>query len=62
VTITSSIVEVGGSSFKVRHQLFLGDTLCVEGNEVRVWTVRDPATGAIKGARIPDEVRARFVA
>lgn len=59
VTIESSIQEVRRSSFAVRHLLRHGETLCVEENETRVWTVRDES-GALKSAALPDELAARF--
>ncbi len=60
VSITSAFVKVGRSSFDIRHALRKGDALCVEGFETRVWTVRDPETGGLKSAPIPEEVAARF--
>jgi len=46
VTIESSITKVGKSSFDVRHAILKGDTLAVEGQEVRAWVGRDPADPA----------------
>lgn len=60
VTITSTVAEVRRSSFDIRHELKKGETLCVEGFETRVWTVRDPDTGKITSAPVPEEIRARF--
>lgn len=59
VDITSSVVELGRSSFRIEHKLNKDGVLCVAGKEVRVWTVRD-AQGALKSAPIPDEVREAF--
>lgn len=62
VEITSSITEVGRSSFSVSHRLTKGGVLSVEGQEKRVWTGRDPAdANRIKSRPIPDEVRRRLV-
>lgn len=61
VTVESCIPEWGRSSFSVRHQLFRGDVLAVEGFEKRVWTVRsadDPQK--IYSQPIPREVQERF--
>lgn len=60
VRIVTSIKEVRTSSFDISHQLFLGDTLCVDGSETRVWTVKDPDTGRLKSAPLPAELVARF--
>ena len=60
VEITSQIAEVRNSSFDIRHVLRKGDTVCVEGFETRVWTVRDPKSGKLTSAPLPDELVARF--
>src|SRR5580698_8054863 len=41
VTIESGVVEIGRSSFKMKHRLFKRGTLGVEGTETRVWVGRD---------------------
>jgi len=57
VTIESTIVEIKRSSFRMRHRLLKGETLAVEGHEVRVWVGRDPADpDKLKGKAIPDDV------
>jgi 4-hydroxybenzoyl-CoA thioesterase len=59
VTIESEVSQIGRSSFKVRHRLFRGEQLAVEGFETRVWTVHDPDNpGRLKGQALPDEIRA----
>jgi 4-hydroxybenzoyl-CoA thioesterase len=60
VEITTSIIELGKSSFKIEHKLYQSERLCVTGTEVRVWVIRDPETGKLKGEPIPDEVRTAF--
>jgi 4-hydroxybenzoyl-CoA thioesterase len=58
VTIESTIVELGRSSFSVRHRLLNGDAVAIEAHEVRVWVGRDPHNkDAIKAVSLPDEVR-----
>jgi 4-hydroxybenzoyl-CoA thioesterase len=53
----SSAVEFGRSSFVLRHQFFKGDTLAVEGFEIRVWTGHDPSNpGRLKALPLPKEV------
>ena len=59
VTIESTIVRWGRSSFDVQHRLLNGSELLVEGFETRVWTVRDGER--LKGAPVPDDVRGRFL-
>lgn len=61
VQVESCVTEWGNSSFAVRHKLFRGDVLAVEGIEKRVWTVRlADAPPEFAGARIPDDLRAKF--
>jgi 4-hydroxybenzoyl-CoA thioesterase len=59
VTVETKI-DVGGTSFDVEHRLSLGDTVCVECAETRVWMARDAETGALRPSPVPDEVKARF--
>ncbi|GGC74604.1 acyl-CoA thioesterase [Chelatococcus reniformis] len=62
VEIVSTVVEVKRTSFAVRHRLLKGETLSVEGHEVRVWAGRDAAhPERLKGKAIPDDVRARLM-
>ena len=56
VEIHSTITDLGRSSFAVAHRLLNGGDLAVEAHEKRVWVVRD-ATGGIKGAALPEDVR-----
>jgi 4-hydroxybenzoyl-CoA thioesterase len=61
VVIESAAPQFGNSSFTIDHRLMLGEMLCVECTETRVWTV--PAAdkpGGLKAERVPDEVRALF--
>ena len=60
VAITSEFAELRGSSFDIRHRLTLGARHCVEGFETRVWTAKDPETGRLRAAPIPDELAARW--
>lgn len=62
VTVDSCVTEWGSSSFSLRHKLFRGDTLAVEGVEKRVWTVRKAEDRSkIKGQAIPKEVKEKFL-
>jgi 4-hydroxybenzoyl-CoA thioesterase len=61
VMIESTVVEIKRSSFRMQHRLLRGETLAVEGHEVRVWAARDPADPAkLKGKPIPAEVIAKL--
>lgn len=59
VTVETT-ASLGRSSIAIDHRLSLGDMLCVEASETRVWVVRDPATGGIKSHPIPEAVLAKF--
>lgn len=59
--IVSTVTGLRDSSFDVTHQLYKGETLCVEGFETRVWTAFDE-TGRIRAQTLPDSVRAALAA
>lgn len=59
VEIRSEIFEVKNRSFVIRHTLTKDGTLCVEGNETRVWTARNE-DGKIVSAPLPEELARRF--
>ncbi len=61
VVVESTISEWRRSSFGVKHRLFRGEDLAVEGIETRVWTVHDPdKPGGLKSQAVPEDVKARF--
>jgi 4-hydroxybenzoyl-CoA thioesterase len=61
VTIESAVAEIGRTSFRMRHRLYKGETLAVEGHEARVWVGRDPDNpDRLKGRPIPADVVARL--
>jgi 4-hydroxybenzoyl-CoA thioesterase len=61
VVVESRVIEWKRSSFVIKHRLFRGEDLAVEGQETRVWTKYDEANpGRLKSMAIPDEVKARF--
>lgn len=61
VTVESDAPEFGRSSFTVAHRILLGDAICVEGAEKRVWTIYDDAApGGIKSSPTPESVRRLF--
>jgi len=61
VSIETTLVECGRSSFKLEHHLSKAGTLAVEGAETRVWVVRDAADPKrLMSHPIPAAVLARF--
>ncbi|MPS69718.1 MAG: acyl-CoA thioesterase [Novosphingobium sp.] len=62
VTIEADAPEFGNSSFTIAHRIRLGERICVEATEKRVWTVPAPdRPGGLQSARVPDAVRNRFL-
>ena len=55
VEIVSEITKVGRTSFAVKHRLSNAGTLCVTGEETRVWIASD--AGQLKPRAIPAAVR-----
>ncbi len=55
--ITADVESWGTRSFRMRYVVRLGETVAVEGHEVRAWTVATP-DGGFKAAAIPEEFRA----
>ena len=61
VTIDSRVVEVGRSSFTVRHRLHHGGDIACEGLERRVWAGRHPDDPSRMSAKaIPDDLARRL--
>ncbi|GFM27579.1 thioesterase family protein [Novosphingobium sp. PY1] len=61
VRIEADAPIFGNSSFTIAHRILLGDRLCVEGTEKRVWTVASPGSpSGLRSAPVPQDVRARF--
>ena len=61
IEIASRIKEFRRSSFEVEHSITIGGELATEGNETRVWAVRDKTDpNKITTASIPAEVIAKF--
>jgi 4-hydroxybenzoyl-CoA thioesterase len=61
VTIETAAPIFGNSSFTVDHRLLLGETVCVECTEKRVWAVPDPThPSGVRAQRVPDTVRELF--
>ena len=56
-----SKITFGRSSFEVEHSITIAGELATEGNETRVWAVRDKSNpDKITTASIPAEVIAKF--
>jgi 4-hydroxybenzoyl-CoA thioesterase len=61
VEIESTVTKVGQSSFSVQHRLSLDATLAVEGNETRVWAVRDDERpGGLRSQPMPEQLASRL--
>src|SRR5215469_2780289 len=61
VTIETTVVGSGRTSFKIEHRLTHDGALAVEGFETRVWVGRDPGNPRrIKSQPIPPQVVARL--
>jgi 4-hydroxybenzoyl-CoA thioesterase len=61
IEVASRIKEFRRSSFEVEHSITIAGELATEGNETRVWAVRDKTDpDKITTASIPDEVIAKF--
>lgn len=58
VEIVSGIGRWGTRSLTVAHRVMRGKTLCVEGQETRIWAVGDAeAPGGFAARTIPEEVK-----
>jgi 4-hydroxybenzoyl-CoA thioesterase len=61
VSVETTLVACGRSSFKLEHRLTHAGVLAVEGSETRVWVVRHPDDPKrMKSQPIPAEVVARL--
>jgi 4-hydroxybenzoyl-CoA thioesterase len=61
VSIATSVVSCGRSSFRIEHRLTKAGVLAVEGYETRVWAVRHPDDAKrMKSQPIPAEIVARL--
>jgi 4-hydroxybenzoyl-CoA thioesterase len=61
ISIESWIGEWRSKLFLVQHRVRNGDQIVVEGHELRVWALRDPADpDNMKAGIVPEEIRASF--
>ena len=57
VAIASAIVEVSEKTFRVEHEVSVGETRCARGFEVRGWVASpDEPGGRLRARPIPDEI------
>jgi len=59
--IETRVTEMGRSSIKFLHTVFVGDEKAAEAREVRVYAGRDEA-GAVRARPVDDDVRAALTA
>jgi YbgC/YbaW family acyl-CoA thioester hydrolase len=61
LTIRSRIAWVKDKTFRVEHEITIGERLCARGFEVRAWVLRPEAPGGpLRAAAIAPAVRARL--
>ena len=61
--ITTTVKELGRSSFSLSHQITKASKLCVDGHEKRVWAGADPEKpGRLRGVPLPDALIAKLKA
>ncbi|WP_375158624.1 acyl-CoA thioesterase [Bradyrhizobium sp. RDT46] len=61
ITIETRIESIKRSSFEVKHNVYKGDALALEGFETRVLVGRDPVNpDKLKSAPFPAEMVAKF--
>jgi YbgC/YbaW family acyl-CoA thioester hydrolase len=61
ITIRSSVAWVKEKTFRMEHEISVGDTVCAHGFEVRAWVVQPERPGERRrAAPIPDEVARRL--
>ncbi|QOZ79612.1 acyl-CoA thioesterase [Bradyrhizobium sp. CCBAU 53351] len=61
ITIETKIESIKRSSFEVKHNVYKGESLAIEGFETRVLVGRDPVNpDKLKSAPFPAEMVAKF--
>jgi 4-hydroxybenzoyl-CoA thioesterase len=62
IEVDTTFYEKRGKSFVLRHVIRRGDTVLVEGEEVRIFAIEDPADAKrIRAVAIPDDILAQWV-
>ncbi len=57
VAVRSQVHKHSDKTFTIQHRIYVvndADRLCVNGYEVRIWGVKDEATGVMKAWNLPD--------
>ncbi|HEY7650489.1 MAG TPA: acyl-CoA thioesterase [Methylomirabilota bacterium] len=61
VTIRSTVAWVKDKTFRMEHEISVGDTVCARGFEIRAWVLRPSAPGQRLGAGpIPQDIARRL--
>ena len=61
VRVVTRVAEFRRSSFSLRHDLFMGDSLAAEGWSTRVWVVHSPGeTEKLVSQALPADLVAQF--
>jgi acyl-CoA thioesterase FadM len=61
VHVTSAIAWVKTKTFRVEHEIHVGDRLCASGYEIRAWVGRPASPGArLRAQPLPAEVAERL--
>ncbi len=61
IEIDTSVMEVRGKSFVLRHVIRRGEMVLVEGEETRIFAIEDPVDPKrVKAVAIPDEILAQW--
>jgi 4-hydroxybenzoyl-CoA thioesterase len=60
VEIRTRVERLGRSSMVFAHELWRGDTLCVDATETRVWAAHGDGARAIVPQALPDALRAQL--
>jgi len=57
IAVDTTVPEISGKAFKLKHVIRRGDTVLVEGEEKRIFAVEDPADPKrIKAVGIPENL------
>jgi 4-hydroxybenzoyl-CoA thioesterase len=61
LTIRSRVAWVKERTFRMEHEIAVGDRLCAGGFEIRAWVRRPPAAGGpLEAVAIPEDIRRRL--
>ncbi len=61
IEVDTTVAEISGKAFVLKHVIRRGDTVLVEGEEKRIFAIEDPANPKrIKAVAIPDSLLAQW--